>query len=92
MAAQSVPPALWVVVDDGSTDESLAILEEYSGRLPFLRILRRAERGRRRVGPVVVEAYYAKLETVRLDEFDYLRKLDMDLVLPARSFELMMQR
>ncbi|HVI13696.1 MAG TPA: glycosyltransferase family A protein, partial [Pseudolabrys sp.] len=27
VAAQSVPPALWVVVDDGSTDATAAILE-----------------------------------------------------------------
>jgi glycosyltransferase involved in cell wall biosynthesis len=26
---QSVPPALWAVVDDGSTDETPAILDEY---------------------------------------------------------------
>jgi glycosyltransferase involved in cell wall biosynthesis len=32
VAAQSVPPALWVVVD-GSTDETPAILEEYARRL-----------------------------------------------------------
>ena len=92
VAAQSVPPALWIVVDDGSTDETPAILEEYSGRLPYLRILRRADRGCRRVGPGVVEAFYAGLETVCLDEFDYICKLDMDLVLPARYFELMMER
>ena len=45
VASQSVPPALWVVVDDGSTDESAAILEEYSRQLPYLRVVRRSDRG-----------------------------------------------
>ena len=64
VAAQSVPPALWVVVDDGSTDETPAILEEYARRLPYLRVVRRTDRGRRQVGPGVIEAFYAGLETV----------------------------
>jgi biofilm PGA synthesis N-glycosyltransferase PgaC len=92
VAAQSVPPALWVVVDDGSTDETPAILEEYAARLPYLRIVRRNDRGRRQVGPGVIEAFYAGLETVYLDDFDYLCKLDMDLELPVRYFQLLMQR
>jgi len=92
VAAQSVPPALWIVVDDGSTDGTLAILEEYARRLPYLRIVQRADRGRRQVGPGVIEAFYAGLETVRLEDFDYLCKLDMDLDLPAGYFELLMQR
>ena len=92
VAAQSVQPAAWVVVDDGSTDETPAILEEYARRLPYLRVVRRTDRGRRQVGPGVIEAFYAGLETVRLEDFDYLCKLDMDLDLPVRYFELLMQR
>jgi biofilm PGA synthesis N-glycosyltransferase PgaC len=92
VAAQSVSPALWVVVDDGSTDETPAILEEYARRLPYLRVVRRADRGRRQVGPGVIAAFYAGLETVRLEDFEYLCKLDMDVDLPARYFELLMQR
>ena len=45
-----------------------------------------------RSGPGVIEAFYAGLETVRLEDFDYLCKLDMDLDLPVRYFELLMQR
>jgi glycosyltransferase involved in cell wall biosynthesis len=90
--AQSVLPALWVVVDDGSTDETPTILEEYARRLPYLRVVRRADRGRRQVGPGVIEAFYTGLDDVRLDDFDYLCKLDMDLDLPVRYFELLMQR
>lgn len=92
VAAQSVPPALWVVVDDGSTDETPAILEEYAGRLPYLRVVRRTDRGHRQVGPGVIDAFYAGLETVRLEDFDYVCKLDMDVDLPVRYFELLMQR
>jgi len=40
VAAQSVPPALWVVVDDGSKDETPEILAEYAARLPYLRVVR----------------------------------------------------
>jgi exopolysaccharide biosynthesis WecB/TagA/CpsF family protein len=92
VAAQSVPPALWVIVDDGSTDETPQILEEYARRLPYLRIVRRTDRGQRRVGPGVIEAFYAGLGEVRLEDFDYLCKLDMDLDLPPRYFELLMRR
>jgi biofilm PGA synthesis N-glycosyltransferase PgaC len=92
VAAQSVQPAAWVIVDDGSTDETSTILEEYALRLPYLHVVRRRDRGRREVGPGVIAAFYAGLETVRLDDFDYLCKLDMDLDLPVHYFELLMQR
>jgi biofilm PGA synthesis N-glycosyltransferase PgaC len=92
VAAQSIPPALWVIVDDGSTDETPAILEEYASRLPYLRVVRRLDRGCRQVGPGVIAAFYAGLETARLEDFEYLCKLDMDLDLPVRYFELLMQR
>jgi glycosyltransferase involved in cell wall biosynthesis len=90
--AQSVPPALWVVVDDGSTDETASILESYRARVPYLRIVRRADRGRRNVGPGVVEAFHAGLQTVALAEFDYICKLDLDLDLPPRYFEILIER
>jgi biofilm PGA synthesis N-glycosyltransferase PgaC len=92
VAAQSIPPALWIVVDDGSTDGTSAILEEYARRLPYLRVIRRDDRGRRAVGPGVVEAFYDGLQAVCLEDFDYLCKVDMDLELPDRYFELLMQR
>ena len=92
VALQSVPPALWLVVDDGSTDETAAILQEYSQRLPYLRVITRTDRGGRQVGPGVIEAFYAGLNEVSLEDFDYLCKLDMDLDLPVRYFEILMER
>jgi hypothetical protein len=40
----------------------------------------------------VIEAFYAGLEGVRLDDFDYLCKLDVDLDLPPRYFAQLMDR
>ena len=90
--AQSTPPALWVVVDDGSVDDTPAILESYRTRMPYLKVVGRPNRGRRSVGPGVIEAFYAGLETVALEEFDFVCKLDLDLDLPPRYFELLMER
>src|SRR5438128_427568 len=79
VAAQTVPPALWVVVDDGSTDATPTILDEYVSKLPYLKVVRRVDRGQRSVGPGVVEAFYAGLDTINLDDFPFLCKLDLDL-------------
>lgn len=92
VAAQSVPPKLWIVVDDGSTDGTSQILDAYAAQLPYLRVIHRTDRGRRSVGPGVVETFYAGLERVNLDDFDYVCKLDMDLDLPWRYFEVLMER
>ena len=92
VAAQSVPPALWVVVDDGSTDDTSVILGEYASRLPYLSVVRRTDRGSRQVGPGVIEAFYTGLATAGLEDFDYVCKLDMDLDLPVHYFELLMER
>ena len=92
VAAQTIRPALWVVVDDGSKDDTPRILEEYARRLPWLRVIRRDDRGRRYVGAGVMDAFYAGLETVELGQFEYVCKLDMDLDLPPRYFETLIRR
>jgi len=90
--AQSVPPALWVIVDDGSTDDTPRILAEYQAKHDWIRVVTRRDRGRRAVGPGVIEAFYAGYDSIRPEDFDYLCKLDLDLELPPRYFEILMQR
>jgi len=92
VVAQSLPPALWVVVDDGSTDETPAILREYASRHPWIRIVTRRDRGHRSVGPGVIDAFYAGYQTIEPSDFEFMCKLDLDLELPPRYFEILMQR
>ncbi len=90
--AQTHPPFLWIIVDDGSIDETPEILAEYSEQYDFIQVVRRDDRGHRAVGPGVIEAFYAGLDMIELDQYEFICKLDMDLVIPPPYFEIMIQR
>ncbi len=92
VVAQTVPPAAWIVVDDGSTDRSPQILAEYAAKHSFIHVVRRQDRGKRSVGPGVIDAFYAGLDTVNLVDFEYLCKLDLDLELPPTYFERVLEQ
>lgn len=87
IVAQSVRPEKWVVIDDGSTDDTPQILAEYASKHDWIKIVTRSDRGRRAVGPGVIDAFYAGFDTINPDDFEYLCKLDLDLEIPPTYFE-----
>jgi len=92
IAAQTLRPYRWIIVDDGSTDDTPKILDEYARKLDYLQIVRREDRRERSVGPGVIDAFYAGLRCADLDGIDYICKLDLDLELPPRYFETLIHR
>lgn len=91
VVVQEPPPAKWVIVDDGSTDETPRLLREAAEQYDFIEIVTRGDRGDRAVGGGVIDAVYAGLEAIDIDEFDYVCKLDADLELPRGYFERMIE-
>ncbi len=79
-------------MDDGSKDATPAIVAEYERILPYLRLIRRPDRGRRKLGGGVIDAFYAGYGAINPDDFDYVCKLDLDLDLPPDYFRIMMRR
>ncbi|ABD57189.1 glycosyltransferase family 2 protein [Jannaschia sp. CCS1] len=92
VVAQSLTPVVWVIVDDGSTDETPEILAEYAARHDWIRVVSKPDRGHRAVGPGVIEAFYVGLDAIGPKRAPYLCKLDLDLDLPPRYFEILVDR
>jgi poly-beta-1,6-N-acetyl-D-glucosamine synthase len=91
MRGQTLLPTEWIIVDDGSSDGTTRIARAAARRDPWIRVLTRKDRGRRSVGPGVVEAFYDGFERLRTADWDYVCKLDADLRLPARYFETLVE-
>ncbi|MBD3788303.1 MAG: glycosyltransferase family 2 protein [Sphingomonadales bacterium] len=92
VVAQTETPALWLIVDDGSTDATPEILAEYAAAHDWIRVVRKPDRGARAVGPGVIEAFYFGLDQIDMGGFDYICKFDLDLELPQRYFAILMDR
>ena len=87
MTSQTILPAQWIVVDDGSTDGTGEILDRYASRTSWMTVVHRPNRGRRAAGGGVMEAFYSGYAALNEPAWNYLVKLDGDLSFPADYFE-----
>jgi biofilm PGA synthesis N-glycosyltransferase PgaC len=86
MIQQTIRPTEWVIVNDGSTDETAEIVARYAAKYPWIRLVNREDRGARQRGKGVVEAFYTGYETLAQD-YDFIVKLDGDLSFEPTYFE-----
>ena len=89
MVAQTWRPAEWLIVDDGSTDSTLAVIEAYRAEHPWIRVLSRPDRGERVLGSGVVGAFLAGLAALETTDYQWLAKVDGDMSFPPRYLEVM---
>jgi glycosyltransferase involved in cell wall biosynthesis len=89
---QTHRPALWVIVDDGSTDDTGVIADRAAAEYPWIRVIHRAPGTGRRVGPGVVEAFYEGLNSADIREYDFVCKLDADIELQPDYFADLLER
>jgi biofilm PGA synthesis N-glycosyltransferase PgaC len=92
VVSQTVRPSVWVVVNDGSTDGTLGIVAKFANRHRWIRVVENPAREGYELGGGVIKAFYKGLEALQCDAWDYLVKLDGDLVLPSHYFEVLLQR
>lgn len=92
MAAQTCPPTLWVIVNDGSTDQTAKIIDAAAQEHPWiLPVNRGVDRGFRHQGGGV-EAFYGGYGHIPPQPWDFPVSLDADLSFAPDFFERCLEK
>ncbi len=86
IVAQTVRPEQWIIVDDGSTDDTAKIIQEYVTRYAWIKQVTLPVGYRRELGAKVVQVFYEGYKSLDVD-YDFLVKLDADLSFEPDYFE-----
>jgi poly-beta-1,6-N-acetyl-D-glucosamine synthase len=89
--SQTVRPRKWVIVSDGSTDSTDAIVSRYLPRNPWIELVRRPER-RERHFAAKVQCFNTGLERLGGVEYDIIGNLDADISFGPGYFEFLLGR
>jgi len=76
LVEQTVLPQRWIIVDDGSSDGTGDIADKAALQHPWITVIHRSNRGFRKTGGGVIEAFYAGYQLVQEDQWDFIAKLD----------------
>ena len=92
MAAQTVKPECWIIVDDGSSDRTPELLAKYAAQHNFIKIITNPRGQPRQPGSAVIRAFNRGYDEAKDVDYDCVVKLDCDLSFEPDYFEkLLMQ-
>ena len=87
VCSQTARPTEWVIVDDGSSDLTGEIADRYAAQHSWIHVIHRENRGFRKSGGGVMEAFYEGYNSLECKDWDFIIKLDGDLSFVPNYFE-----
>lgn len=91
MIVQTVLPLKWVVVDDGSTDRTPEIVENYAKQYPWIEVVRRSQRKDRNFAGKA-HAFNDGLARVQHLQVELIGNLDADISFGPDFFEFLLSQ
>jgi len=91
VAAQTILPLRWVIVSDGSTDGTDAVIEKYTARHPWIELMRMPERVERHFAGKV-HAFNAGYAMLKQTDYEVIVCLDGDVSFDDRYFEFLLEK
>ncbi len=92
VARQTVPPALWVLVNDGSADDTGEWMRAAARRHPWILPVSRPREGPRDTGSRLVAALSCGFSRLHVADYDFLFVLDADIILGPRYYEMILDK
>ena len=86
VVTQTITPIQWIIVNDGSKDRTGEIIDSYAKEYSWILPVHRQDRGFRKSGSGVMEAFYDGYKKIN-EDFDFIVKLDGDLSFDRDYFE-----
>ena len=77
--SQTLQPLQWIIVNDGSTDDTGTIIDNYAKTYSWIKAVHRRDRGARVAGGGVMEAFYDGYGAIDAVDWEFIVKLDGDL-------------
>ena len=91
VARQTVPPVKWVIVNDGSTDETGVVAAKYAQKYPWIEVVSLPVR-RERNFAAKVNAFNAGQERMKGVDYELIGNLDSDVSLDEDHFEFLLRK
>jgi poly-beta-1,6-N-acetyl-D-glucosamine synthase len=91
MIKQSIKPQQWIIIDDGSSDNTLEIIEEVASKYNWIEVIKNESNEKRAPGAAVVNAFNYGLIKI-INDYDFIVKLDADLEFDKDYFEKLLKQ